>query len=159
MQTPKARIVKDHKGSQQSNSDLQHSIPPFNESSTYLITGGLGGIGWEVAKWMMKSGAKHVALVGRNLPNPKVSEEIRQINSATEQKNLFWLQFDVGNLEECRALLGKLSSMNIPPLRGIMHAAGVLSDASFANQTWGKYERTFHPKINGGWNLHTLTLG
>jgi acyl transferase domain-containing protein/NADPH:quinone reductase-like Zn-dependent oxidoreductase/acyl carrier protein len=145
-------------GSKQSNSDLHNSIPLFNERSTYLITGGLGGIGWEVAKWMVKSGAKHVALVGRNPPNPKVSEEILQINNSSKKNDLFCLQFDIGNLEDCRALLGKLNSMDIPPLRGIMHAAGVLSDASFANQTWEKYERTFHPKINGGWNLHTLTL-
>jgi NADPH:quinone reductase-like Zn-dependent oxidoreductase/acyl carrier protein len=134
------------------------NIPLFNERSTYLITGGLGGIGWEVAKWMVKSGAKHVALVGRNPPSEKIAGEIEQINGRGK-KNLFCLQCDIGDLEECKALLDRLkSSMELPPLRGIMHAAGVLCDASFDNQTWEKYEKTFHPKVAGGWNLHSLTL-
>jgi NADPH:quinone reductase-like Zn-dependent oxidoreductase/acyl carrier protein len=148
---------KDH-ASQSITGDLSSSIPLFNERSTYLITGGLGGIGWEVAKWMVKSGAKHVALVGRNPPSVKLSGEIHQINDSS-RKNLFYVQCDIGNMGECKALLDKLNSLELPPLRGIMHAAGVLSDASFAKQTWGKYEKTFGPKVKGGWNLHNLTLG
>jgi NADPH:quinone reductase-like Zn-dependent oxidoreductase/SAM-dependent methyltransferase/acyl carrier protein len=142
----------------QSHGRCLSNIPLFNERSTYLITGGLGGIGWEVAKWMVKSGAKHVALVGRNPPSGKIAREIEQINGRGK-KNLFCLQCDIGDVEECKALLDRLkSSMELPPLRGIMHAAGVLSDGSLPNQTWEKYEKTFHPKVAGGWNLHSLTL-
>lgn len=40
----------------------------FNDRSTYIITGGLGGIGIEVLKWMASSGAQNIVLVGRNYP-------------------------------------------------------------------------------------------
>jgi acyl transferase domain-containing protein/NADPH:quinone reductase-like Zn-dependent oxidoreductase/acyl carrier protein len=135
------------------------SFPPlFNDRSTYLVTGGLGGIGWEVGKWMLKSGAKHVALVGRKPPSMETANEIHLINS--QGNNLFFLKYDIGDIQQCSNLLKTLKSdhLNVPPLRGIMHAAGVLSDASLINQTWDKYELTFHPKVRGGWNLHKLTL-
>jgi len=49
-----------------------------------------------------------------------------------------------------------LNEVNFP-LKGIMHPAGVLSDGSFENQTWEKYEETFQPKVKGAWNFHNLT--
>jgi acyl carrier protein len=107
---------------------------------------------------MVHSGAKCVALVGRNPPNAKTAAEIQHINS--HGKHLFCLQYDIGDFNKCKELLEVLKSdvLGLPPLWGIMHAAGVLSDASFANQTWEKYEKTYHPKVKGGWNLHRLTL-
>jgi NADPH:quinone reductase-like Zn-dependent oxidoreductase len=81
-------------------------IPMFSESSTYLVTGGLGGIGMEVAKWMAQSGAKHVALVGRSLPNDKALEEMKRINGKGN-KNVFSLQYDVGDEEQCQALIDR----------------------------------------------------
>lgn len=44
------------------------------------------------------------------------------------------------------------------PLRGIMHCAGVLSDATLPNQTMGHYETTFHPKVRGCFNLHEVIM-
>jgi thioester reductase-like protein len=129
--------------------------PMFNDRSSYLITGGLGGIGFEVAKWMAQSGAKYIVLAGRNPPNEKVAEEIHRINS--NGKNIVVMQADVSDYEQCKSLLQRIES-ELPPLRGVMHAAGVLTDAVFSNQTWEKYERTLNPKIRGGWNLHQLTL-
>jgi NADPH:quinone reductase-like Zn-dependent oxidoreductase len=45
------------------------SIKLFNDRSTYLITGGCGGIGFEVCKWMCENGARTVVIVGRKLPS------------------------------------------------------------------------------------------
>jgi thioester reductase-like protein len=134
------------------------NIPMFNDRSTYLITGGLGGIGLELAKWMAQSGAKHIALVGRNPPNNRASEEILRLNA--KGKNVFCMHYDVGNFDQCKTLLESLKSedLNLPPLRGIMHAAGVLSDAIYANQSWEKYQATYNPKVNGALNLHELTM-
>jgi NADPH:quinone reductase-like Zn-dependent oxidoreductase/acyl carrier protein len=129
--------------------------PMFNDRSSYLITGGLGGIGFEVAKWMAHSGAKYIVLAGRNPPNEKVTEEIHRINSTG--KNIVVMQVDVSDYGQCRNLLQQIK-LELPPLRGVMHSAGVLTDAVFSNQSWETYERTLGPKIRGGWNLHQLTL-
>jgi NADPH:quinone reductase-like Zn-dependent oxidoreductase/thioester reductase-like protein/ubiquinone/menaquinone biosynthesis C-methylase UbiE len=127
----------------------------FNDKSTYLITGGLGGIGMEIAKWMISKGAKYIILAGRNPPKPKTTAEITEMNS--KGGNVVCMQCDVGIMENCKFLLESIKSQGLPQLRGIMHAAGVLSDASYENQTWEKYETAFHPKVRGGWNLHLLT--
>lgn len=84
--------------------ELDMTIPMFNDRSTYLITGGLGGIGLEVAKWMVDSGAKNVALVGRSAPNEKALDEIRRMNNKGN-KNVFTLQYDVGDEKQCAELL------------------------------------------------------
>jgi NADPH:quinone reductase-like Zn-dependent oxidoreductase len=128
--------------------------PMFNDRSSYLITGGLGGVGFEVAKWMAHSGAKYIVLAGRNPPNEKVTEEIHRINSTG--KNIVVMQVDVSDYGQCRNLLQQIK-LELPPLRGVMHLAGVLTDAVFSNQSWETYERTLGPKIRGGWNLHQLT--
>jgi hypothetical protein len=132
----------------------------FNDKSTYLITGGVGGIGLEVAKWMVGSGAKHVFLVGRNPPGEYAMSVIEALNSSEKGGNVQTLQCDVGDYNQCKAMLEEISrpERNLPLLRGIMHAAGVLSDGSYDSQTWEKYVTAFNPKVNGGWNLHQLTL-
>jgi thioester reductase-like protein len=129
--------------------------PMFNDRSSYLITGGLGGVGFEVAKWMAQSGAKYIVLAGRNPPNEKVAEEIHRINSTG--KSIVVMQSDVSDYKQCNNLIQRIES-ELPPLRGVMHAAGVLTDATFSNQSWETFERTLSPKIRGGWNLHHLTL-
>jgi NAD(P)-dependent dehydrogenase (short-subunit alcohol dehydrogenase family) len=91
---------------------------------------------------MAQSGAKYIVLAGRNPPNQKVSEEIQRINST--EKSIVVMQVDVSDYEQCRNLLQRIES-ELPPLRGVMHAAGVLTDAVFSNQTWEKYERTLSP--------------
>jgi acyl carrier protein len=45
----------------------------------------------------------------------------------------------------------------MPPLRGIIHAAGVLDDGVLLQQDWRRFEKVMAPKVDGSWNLHTLT--
>jgi acyl carrier protein/short-subunit dehydrogenase len=51
----------------------------------------------------------------------------------------------------------EIIEQQLPPLKGIIHTAGVLEDASLSKQTWEKFERVFSPKILGAWNLHLLS--
>lgn len=133
----------------------------FYDRSTYLITGGLGGIGFEVAKWMLDKGAKHIILAGRSPPTRNTQEAIEKLNSSMGA-NVIAVQLDIGNFDQCKDLLEKIKSpsMNLPALRGIMHAAGTLSDGLISNHTdWQKFSSTFNTKVNGTLNLHELTKG
>ncbi|CAL8085487.1 unnamed protein product [Orchesella dallaii] len=130
--------------------------PMFNDRSTYLITGGLGGIGFAVCKWMLEKGAKHVVLVGRSPPSSSIQAQINDMNS--KGANVISVQLDVGNFDQCQALLQKkIAEMGLPTLRGVMHAAGTLSDGLVVNQTWPKLSSTFTTKIDGTQHLHELT--
>ncbi|CAL8084937.1 unnamed protein product [Orchesella dallaii] len=132
--------------------------PMFNDRSTYLITGGLGGIGFVVCKWMLESGAKHIILASRGEPSVAIQTGIHEMNS--KGANVIPVQLDVGNFEECRKLIQvRIGEMGLPPLRGVMHAAGILSDGVIVNHNWAKLSSTFNTKINGTINLHELTKG
>ncbi|CAL8085094.1 unnamed protein product [Orchesella dallaii] len=136
--------------------EMKVFTPMFSDRSTYLITGGLGGIGLVVCKWMVDSGAKHVILANRREPSSATQKVINEMN--LKGANIIPVQLDVGNFEQCRKLIRtQISEMGLPPLRGVMHAAGTLSDGIIVNQDWPKLSSTFNTKINGTINLHELT--
>ncbi|CAL8084808.1 unnamed protein product [Orchesella dallaii] len=136
--------------------EIKIHTPMFNKNSTYLITGGLGGIGFVVCRWMVENGAKHVVLAGRSPPTPSIRAVINEMNS--RGANVIPVQLDVGNFEQCSQLIYfTLKELELPPLKGIMHAAGTLSDGLVVNQEWGKLSSTFNTKITGTLNLHELT--
>lgn len=134
-----------------------HFTPLFNEESTYLITGGLGGIGFEVCKWMVEQGAKHLVIVSRSQPKEHHMQVIKTLRA--QDKNIITKSVDVGDFSLCKQLIESLQNpaSQLPPLRGVMHAAGVLHDATLINQSWEKFLSSFRPKIKGAWNLHELT--
>ncbi|CAL8143533.1 unnamed protein product [Orchesella dallaii] len=136
--------------------EMELYTPMFNDRSTYLITGGLGGIGFVVCQWMLEMGAKHVLLAGRSLPNPSTLSKINELNSCGA--NVIPVQLDVGNFSQCEKLIKTdIEKMSLPSLRGVMHAAGTLSDGLISNQEWSKLSSTFTTKVEGTLNLHKLT--
>ncbi|WNG38298.1 SDR family NAD(P)-dependent oxidoreductase [Archangium violaceum] len=123
--------------------------------ATYLITGGLGGLGLEVARWMVEQGARHLALVGRRAASASASEAVRALEKAGAHVTL--ASVDVSREAEVAQLLQQLDA-DAPPLRGIVHAAGVLDDGALAQQDLKRFARVMAPKVAGAWNLHRLTL-
>ncbi len=134
-----------------------HHTPLFNPESTYLITGGLGGIGFEVVKWMIDQGATNLVIVSRSQPKENHMQVIQALRA--QNKNIVTKSVDVGDATMCKRLIDYIRhpSSKLPPLRGIMHCAGVLSDATLINQSWEKFLQAFRPKVKGVWNLHEFT--
>ncbi len=119
---------------------------------------GLGGIGLETAKWMIVKGARSLVLVGRKPPSQHVQEIITTLMASTPGLQITIMAADVGKMEDCRKIFSNIIKANLPPLRGIFHAAGNLSDATLKNQTWDKFGECFGPKVDGTWALHSLSL-
>src|SRR5690606_33020976 len=97
---------------------------------TYLITGGLGGLGLLVARWLATQGAKHLVLVGRSQPTAAKQEALRQLEQM--DTTIALIQADVSRAEQVASVLTQIDA-TMPPLRGIVHAAGVLNDAILLN--------------------------
>lgn len=133
---------------------MEQYTPLLNEKSTYLITGGLGGIGLEVCKFMAGQNAKNIVLLGRSPPGEKTLEILDNLMKE-RNCNIVTMQADIGDWNECLEVFERLKCM--PPLRGVMHAAGVLADGMIENQTWPDFQKTFRAKVDGSWNLHKLT--
>jgi NAD(P)-dependent dehydrogenase (short-subunit alcohol dehydrogenase family)/acyl carrier protein len=124
------------------------------ENATYLITGGLGALGQQVANWLRKKGAKSLVLLSRRGITPETQPIIDQWRQ--EGTNVEVFAADVSDFGQMRRAF-EIIEQQLPPLKGIIHTAGVLEDASLSKQTWEKFERVFSPKILGAWNLHLLS--
>jgi NADPH:quinone reductase-like Zn-dependent oxidoreductase/acyl carrier protein len=134
---------------------LHHSASQLDASSTYLITGGLGGLGLAVARWMVDGGARQIILVGRRAPNPAAAKAIADLQAAGAKVAV--AQADVGDRQQLADLLAAHTSAE-KPLRGVIHAAGLIDDGALLLQDWPRFARVLKPKIDGAWNLHELTL-
>ena len=128
--------------------------PLVRPDGTYLITGGLGGVGLATARWLAEAGARHLALLGRRAPSPEAEAAIAAIAATGVQVRV--AQADVSRPEELAQVLARLDAEQ-PPLRGVVHAAGILDDGPLAEQTWERSAAVLAPKVAGAWALHQLT--
>jgi len=126
----------------------------IRSDGTYLITGGLGALGLETAKWLTAQGARHLVLLGRRAASPAASEALQQLEQSGVAVRT--LRCDAAQHGELAAVLGQVRE-SMPPLRGVVHAAGVLDDGVLIQQNWDRFWRVMAAKIDGAWNLHLLT--
>ena len=126
----------------------------IHEKATYLITGGLGALGLQTALRLTDRGARYLVLIGRS----NASELAQRTMYQLEQKGVHVhpVKADVSREDEISAVLKKIAS-DMPPLRGIIHAAGIIDDAVLIRQDMEKFTKVMSPKLKGAWNLHALT--
>ncbi|WP_437320287.1 SDR family NAD(P)-dependent oxidoreductase [Sorangium sp. So ce385] len=120
---------------------------------SYLITGGLGGLGLSVGRWMVERGARHLVLVGRSGPTEQARAAMREMEGQGAQ--VLAVQADVS---QGASVAGVLSAFGegLPALRGVVHAAGVAVDSTVEEETEERLLRALGPKVQGAWNLHSL---
>jgi malonyl CoA-acyl carrier protein transacylase len=126
----------------------------FSADKTYLITGGLGGLGLKMASWMADHGARHLLLLGRRAPSKDTAKALDALRQREVQVE--FQTADVASRPALQAALAKLGA-DLPPLAGIIHAAGVLDDGVIAQLRPERFEKVLSPKVTGTWNLHKLT--
>ncbi|MFE0375644.1 SDR family NAD(P)-dependent oxidoreductase [Streptomyces inhibens] len=121
---------------------------------TYLVTGGLGALGLHTAEWLVSGGARHLVLLGRRAPSDDAGRSIREWERAGVQ--VVVRQADVADFHAVQRVFAELET-SMPPLRGVVHAAGVLDDGSIQRQNAHRLRSVMAPKTRGAWNLHLLT--
>jgi len=134
----------------------QSMTSPFaiDPKGTYLITGGLGGLGLEVAKWLVSCGARHLVLSGRSgAKTPAAQKTLAAL--ATAGANVRVEQADIAQMADVERLITTCEAY--APLRGIVHAAGVLDDGILLQQNRIRLASVMAPKVAGSWNLHRAT--
>jgi len=121
---------------------------------TYLVTGGLGALGRQVASSLVAGGAQSLILIGRSEPSPATLEAIE--NMERRGTRVAIARADVADRDALGAALTEAGQL-LPPIGGVIHAAGTIDDALLIDQTSERFERVLAPKIKGAWNLHLLT--
>ncbi len=137
------------------------TVPPLGRDGlrpdkTYLVTGGLGGIGCAMAAWLAEQGAGTIVLNGRRAPDAGAEETIKAL-----RERGVTVRVGLADVTDSVALDDMLARMDreLPPLGGVIHSVGVLSDAAIGNQSWESFETVLWPKMLGAWHLHRATAG
>ncbi len=122
----------------------------LRDDATYLIAGGLGGVGLAIAGWMADRGARSIVLTGRRAPSTEAEARIAKIRK--DGVDVRVIAADISQAQDVAELFSSISAMR--PLRGIVHAAAVLDDALLADLTLDQVRRVSVPKLGGALNLH-----
>jgi acyl transferase domain-containing protein len=131
------------------------SLRSLDPRAAYLITGGLSGLGLLTAQRFVERGARHLVLVGRRAPAGAALETIAALRGVGA--HILTLQADVARIDDVRRVLAAVPPTT--PLRGIVHAAGLLEDGALLQQRWHRFAAPLGPKVDGSWTLHALTRG
>ena len=130
--------------------------PKISRQGTYLVTGGLSGLGLLVARWLAESGAGRLVLIGRRGVTPEAVPVIEALRAGGT--TVVAEAVDVSDETALCDLLSRIRADG-PPLRGILHLAGILDNAALGQQDEDRFARVFAPKVRGAWLLDRLTRG
>ncbi|MHB1132626.1 MAG: SDR family NAD(P)-dependent oxidoreductase [Chloroflexota bacterium] len=122
--------------------------------ATYLVTGGLGGLGLFVARWLAARGARYLLLMGRGAPSVEARSAIEEMQGMGVAVTV--ARADVSREEDVARVVAEASHSG-RPVRGIIHAAGVLDDGVLLQQDWSRFLKVMAPKVEGGLHLHRLS--
>ena len=132
-----------------------HKKQVFNAEKTYLISGGLGGIGLQIAKWMVEKGARHLTLISRRiLLSDYQTELINKLKLLGA--DIVVLAADVADKNNMDLMFRRFGG-DLPLLGGVIHAAGVVDDALIYKTKIERIREVSRAKVEGTWNLHCLT--
>ncbi len=122
---------------------------------TYLITGGTGGFGLQIGKWLAAKGVKQLVLASRS--GAKTEEAITAIAEIEGMGTKVWAApLDITQPSAVEAAIHHISN-NFPPLRGIIHGAVVLDDGFLIDMNRDRFVTSFNAKVGGALNLHAAT--
>ena len=133
---------------------VRGAIPLTRPDGTYLVTGGLGGLGLVAGEWLARRGARRIVLVGRSAPSASATRSIARMTDHGADVTV--ARADVADRAAIEAVIADIER-TMPPLRGVIHAAGVVDDGALLDLDRARFERVLAPKTRGAWNLHELT--
>lgn len=123
--------------------------------ATYVITGGTGALGLLTARWLAEREPCRLALLARGEPNDGAHAAIADIEALGSAVTVH--QVDVTDRDSLVTLFDDIDGSGFP-LRGVVHAAGVLQDSTLMAATAEDFQQALAPKVRGAWNLHQLTM-
>lgn len=127
---------------------------PFRSDGAYIVTGGMGGLGLYLAGEMAAAGAGCIVLNGRSAPSGEALRTIEQLRAAGTE--VIVECGDIGAAETAERLVAAARATG-RPVRGVLHAAAVVEDATLTNISDELIDRDWAPKVFGAWHLHRAT--
>jgi phthiocerol/phenolphthiocerol synthesis type-I polyketide synthase D len=129
--------------------------PVVRPDGSYILTGGLGGLGMVIARWLVGRGAGRVILNGRTGPSDAQATELANLEGCAE---IAFVAGDIAAHGVADRLVAAAEETGLP-LRGVVHAAAVIDDGLVAALSRESFERVWAPKAAGALRLHEVTAG
>ena len=138
--------------------DLSTTLPlSLSRDGAWLITGGLGGFGAEVARYLATHGAGHLYLLGRSgADRPEAKALLADLAKLGVKAHA--IAADITSRADLDQVLARIAKDKVA-LRGVVHSAMVLDDGFINQLDADRMMRVMAPKIVGAWNLHQATVG
>ena len=132
--------------------------PVLDGEASYLVTGGLGGLGLCVVSYLAAAGARHLVLMDRDRGRGRSAQWVHNASPLMESplRDEVEIEFvegdvaDAGDVWRCIEGMGR-------SLKGVFHLAGILEDDLLDEVTQESIDRVFAPKAVGAWHLHEAT--
>jgi 6-methylsalicylic acid synthase len=135
---------------------------------TYVVTGGLGDFGLETCGFLVEKGARRIVTISRSGLPPRhqwtglIRESGSRMANIIERvqgleklgATIHALPLDITAPDASRALLAALEGLGLPPVLGVVHAAGILEDSLLMETTRESFARVLAPKVSGALALH-----
>ncbi len=136
-------------------------VPPerarvFRGDGSYIITGGLSGLGFFLAEKMAAAGCGRIVLSSHSQPTQEALETIGLIGAIGS--DVVVECGDIAQADTADRLVAAATATGLP-VRGVLHAVGVVEDAALAEITDEQLARDWVSKVSGAWNLHQATAG
>ncbi|KAH7019732.1 putative FSP1 [Ilyonectria destructans] len=125
----------------------------LSPDASYLLVGGVGGIGRCVANWLVAIGAKNLILLSRSARTTVGNSDFVQ-GLAKAGCRVEAISCDISRDDDLTQALRTCQAIGLPAIRGVIQAAMVLQDSVLEQMTLDRFQAAILPKINGTWNLH-----
>lgn len=131
----------------------QRKTVQLDHTASYLLVGGLGGLGRAISTWMVEHGARHMIYLSRSAGSgPEDQAFVRELES--QGCGIQMVKGSVSNPEDVRRAVNETQA----PLKGILQMSLVLRDQAFPRMTHDEWNAAITPKVQGTWNLHHATM-
>ncbi|MCI3275035.1 type I polyketide synthase [Streptomyces cylindrosporus] len=132
---------------------------PVRAGATYVVSGGLGGLGLVTAHWLVDRGADELLLLGRSAPPSDGSPDPRLQALRRRGVRAEYAALDIADESALRRVLADRAAAGRPPVRGVVHAAGVVAFTSLDETTDDELSAALRPKLDGAMALHNALDG
>jgi len=133
--------------------DVRNGHPVVRRGASYVVTGGLGGLGLVVARWLVDRGAGRVVLNGRSDPTDEQRKVLTELETRAE---IVVVRGDVASPGVAESLIEAAGQAG-SELRGVVHAAAVIEDSILFSMSRENLERVWAPKAAGALRMHQAT--
>ncbi len=133
--------------------DVRKGHPVVRRGASYVVTGGLGGLGLVVARWLVDRGAGRVVLGGRSDPTDEQRKVLTELEARAE---IVVVRGDVASPGVAESLI-EAAGQPGSELRGVVHAAAVIEDSILFSMSRESLERVWAPKAAGALRMHQAT--